>query len=82
MSSYSSSSNFSYGYPTPGPQTPTPQEIMNHVFFLSEAEWKQAREELQFDYIVIGSGFCAYAFAERILRGKPDANILMLERGP
>jgi choline dehydrogenase-like flavoprotein len=81
MSSYSSSSNFSYGYPTPGPQTPTPQEIMNHVFFLSEAEWKQAREELQFDYIVIGSGFCAYAFAERILRGKPDAKILMLERG-
>ncbi len=35
---------------------------MNHVFFVSNSEWKQVREEQQFDYIIIGSAFCGYAF--------------------
>jgi len=30
----------------------------------------------------VGSGFCGYAFAERILRKSPKAKVLMLERGP
>ncbi|SFU39445.1 GMC oxidoreductase [Pseudoduganella namucuonensis] len=79
--SYASSPNFAHGFPTPGPQTPSAQQVMNHVFFLSEAEWKEAREQLRFDYIVIGSGFCALAFVERILRDRPDSAILVVERG-
>jgi choline dehydrogenase-like flavoprotein len=79
--SAASSANFNYGFPTPGPQNPTGQEVMNHVFFVSNTAWKQIREERQFDYIVIGSGFCAYAFAQRTLEGDPHARILILERG-
>ena len=55
---------------------------MNHVFFVSNSEWKQVREEQQFDYIIIGSAFCGYAFAQRVLAKRPETRILMLERGP
>jgi choline dehydrogenase-like flavoprotein len=82
MGAAASSSNFNHGYPTPGPQKPSAQQVMNHVFFLSEAEWKDARENQQFDYIVIGSGVCGYAFAERVLSNNPHARILIIERGP
>jgi choline dehydrogenase-like flavoprotein len=82
VSTASSSSNFNYGYPTPGPQNPTAQKIMDHLFFLSEAGWKQAREEGRFDFVVIGSGFCALAFTERMLRHDPNSRILIIERGP
>ncbi|WP_353929906.1 GMC oxidoreductase [Okeanomitos corallinicola TIOX110] len=78
---FSASSNFNHGYPTPGPQSPSGQKVMDHVFFVSETEWKKVREEMQFDYIIIGSGFCAYAFAERILKHDPHKNILIIERG-
>ena len=82
MSAVSSSQNFNHGFPAPGPQDPSPQKVMDHVFFLSEGEWKKVREEEQFDHIVIGSGFCAYAFAERTLTVNPHARILIIERGP
>ena len=82
MKTFASSPNLAYGYPTPGPQTPTPQKVMDHIFFLSEAEWKQAREQGTFDYIIIGSGFCSLAFAERVLMQDPHKKILIVERGP
>jgi len=82
MGQAAGSANFNYGYPTPGPQDPTPQRVMDHVFFLSEAQWKAARETQRFDYIIIGSGFCALGFAERTLKHDPNARILILERGP
>ncbi|MEC5160589.1 GMC oxidoreductase [Janthinobacterium sp. CG_S6] len=82
MKTYSSSKQFANGYPTPGPQHPTPQNVMDHVFFLSEGGWKEAREQDQFDYIIVGSGFCSLAFAERILGAKPHSKILIVERGP
>lgn len=81
MTNFSSSPNFANGFPTPGPQNPTSQNVMDHIFFLSETDWKIAREEEQFDYIIIGSGFCSLAFAERILSEKPKSKILILERG-
>jgi choline dehydrogenase-like flavoprotein len=80
--SSASSPNFNYGFPTPGPQNPTGQQVMDHVFFVSNTEWKQIREEEQFDFIILGSGFCGYAFAQRVLEQRPEARILMLERGP
>lgn len=81
MSAASSSTNFQHGFPTPGPQTPTGQEVMNHVFFLSQTEWKEVREEQQFDYIAIGSGFCALGFVKQVLENDPNARILIIERG-
>ena len=82
MGEAASSSNFNYGYPSPGPQNPTPQKVMNHVFFLSDGDWKQVRETERFDFIVVGSGFCALAFIERMLEHHPTKRILVLERGP
>jgi GMC oxidoreductase len=81
-SNFSSSPNLSHGFPTPGPQSPTAQKVLDHVFFLSEAGWKNVREESQFDYIIVGSGFCSLAFSKRILSKDPKARILILERGP
>lgn len=81
MGQYSSSPNFNYGYPTPGPQSPTSRDVMDHVFFMSNTEWKQIREEEHFDFIVIGSGFCSLAFVERTLKNNPFAKILIIERG-
>lgn len=81
MSNYSSSKNFKNGYPTPGPQNPDLDQILNHIYFTSNEEWKKIREENTYDYVVVGTGFCAYAFVERVLKNKPDARILMLERG-
>lgn len=82
MSAVTSSSNFNHGFPTPGPQTPTPQQVLDHVFFLSHSEWKRVREEEQFDYVIVGTGFCSLAFAKRILDKDPHSRILMIERGP
>ncbi|MBL8501397.1 MAG: GMC oxidoreductase [Nitrosomonas sp.] len=82
MGAASSSSNFNHGYPSPGPQLPTGQEVMDHVFFSSKTTWKEIREEREFDFIVIGSGPCGYGFVERIYRNNPKARILMIERGP
>ena len=75
------SENFQYGHPTPGPQSPTVQNVMDHVYFCSNSEWKQIREFKQFDYVVIGTGPCGLAFVERVLSQKPMSRILMLERG-
>jgi choline dehydrogenase-like flavoprotein len=82
MGSAASSQNFNWGYPAPGPQSPTPQKVMDHVFFLSEEGWKNTREKEQFDYVVIGSGPCALGFVERMLSKDPMKRILVIERGP
>jgi hypothetical protein len=81
MGAAAATPNFNYGFPTPGPQHPTGDKVMDHVFFLSNTGWKLIREDEQFDYIVIGSGICGYAFAERVLRTQPRANILIIEQG-
>ncbi len=82
MGTSASSVNLNHGFPTPGPQTPTGQKVMDHVFFLSNEGWKKAREEGNFDFVVIGSGFCCLAFIERVLRKDPHCRILVIERGP
>ena len=82
MSAVSSSPNFNYGFPAPGPQSPSPQKIMDHVFFLTEEAWKEVREFKRFDYVIIGSGPCGLAFAERAYKHNPTSRILMIERGP
>ncbi|MBY0240465.1 MAG: GMC family oxidoreductase [Burkholderiaceae bacterium] len=79
--SAAASDKLQHGFPTPGPQSPTSQEVMDHLFFLSNAGWKQARETVPYDHVIIGSGFCALAFAQRTREKHPQANILIVERG-
>ncbi len=82
MATASSSAKLANGFPTPGPQHPSGQRVMDHVFFLSNAGWKEAREDTSYDYVIVGSGFCALAFAERALKNQPASRILIVERGP
>lgn len=70
-----------YGYPSPGPQNISADEIMNSLFFLTDEQWDTERRNADYDYVVIGSSFCAYAFVKQVLQNKPDAKIMMLERG-
>jgi hypothetical protein len=91
MAYASAGTNYYHGFPTPGPQNPTVTQVMNHIYFGSEEKWKECREKLVFDYVVIGSGFCSYAFVDRIIKNaikncSPEQelkipNILVLERG-
>jgi choline dehydrogenase-like flavoprotein len=82
MKTASSAPNFNYGFPTAGPQNPSGSAVMDHVFFVSQSDWKQVREEDDFDFIIIGSGFCALGFADKALKNNPKARILIIERGP
>ena len=70
-----------FGYPSPGPQNISSNDIMNNLFFLTDEQWDVERRQTDYDYVVIGSSFCAYAFIKQALKNKPDAKIMMLERG-
>ncbi|KAH7629798.1 hypothetical protein B0T09DRAFT_136639 [Sordaria sp. MPI-SDFR-AT-0083] len=70
-----------YGYPVPGVQSPTPTSVMALNYFASDQTWGNILAHGDFDYIVIGSGFTAYAFIQKALDLDPGAKILCLERG-
>ena len=70
-----------FGYPIPGPQTPTVEDVVTNAFFVHEEDWKAVRESGDFDYVVVGSGFCCLGFVTRVLTNNPYARILILERG-
>lgn len=64
-----------------GQQDPRMPPVLDQVYCLTEAQWQQARSVLRFDYIVAGGGSCALAFAERMLKQRPHAAILLLDDG-
>ena len=70
-----------YGYPVPGPQYITSDEVMNEIFFLTDEKWHFERRKANYDYVIIGSSFCALAFVKRALKNNPDAKIIIIERG-
>lgn len=70
-----------YGYPTPGPQDPTGQTVMESEFFLSNEQWENARGNNSYELVIIGTGFCGLAVATRALEINPATRILMIERG-
>ena len=49
--------------------------------FMSKERWDECRKEGSFDYVVLGSSFCAWAFTQRMLHQNKQAKILILERG-
>jgi choline dehydrogenase-like flavoprotein len=69
------------GYPVPGPQAVSAEQIAGGAFFAGHGDW-DAVANADYDFIVIGSGPTAVAFVEQSLKHNPRAAILMLERGP
>ena len=78
---YYQESKSHYGYPTPGKQNVTAEDIMNSHYFMTAEEWEENRKHGRFDYVIIGSSFCSLAFTTRALENNPDAKILIIERG-
>lgn len=59
----------------------TGTDLMQNAFFLSGEEWSNDREAGIFDYIIIGSSFCALAFVKKIISTCPQAKCLIVEGG-
>ena len=78
---YYDESNLDYGYPAAGKQNVTAEGIMNSNYFMTDKEWDENRKCGCFDYVIIGSSFCALAFTTQALKKNPDAKILIIERG-
>ena len=70
-----------YGYPLPGKQNTTPQEVMTQMFFVPDDEWERICQSGEFDYVVIGSSYCALGFITKVAENNPKAKILVLEQG-
>ena len=68
------------GYPVPGPQAPTSEEIAGRAFFASACDW-QTVLRTSYDFIVIGTGPTGVAFVTQALAKNPQAKILVLDRG-
>ncbi|MFT3856712.1 MAG: GMC oxidoreductase [Aquabacterium sp.] len=68
------------GYPVPGPQQTSADQMATQAFFTSQAQWQQIQQQ-PFDFIVIGTGPTGVAFIEQALKRNPQARILVLERG-
>jgi choline dehydrogenase-like flavoprotein len=73
-------SGTAFGYPVPGPQGASADQIAGHAFFANPADWP-ATANAAYDFIVIGSGPTAVAFVDQAYKNNPHAAILMLERG-
>ena len=69
------------GYPTPGRQEVPVHEIMSDFYFLTDEQWEKDRTSSGFDYVIIGSSFCALGFTHRMLQNNPNAKVLIIERG-
>ena len=70
-----------YGFPTPGPQHVSVDKVMTDIYFISDREWNAERSTGAFDYVIIGSSFCALGFTHQMLQNNPKAKILIIERG-
>ena len=68
------------GYPNPGPQNATAEQIAGSAFFVKPEDWSHI-QTATFDFIVIGTGPTAVAFIEQTLKLNAHAKILILERG-
>ena len=69
------------GHPSAGRQDVPVSEVMTRIFFMSDERWENCRKCSSFDYVVVGSSFCAWAFTDRMLEKNAKARILILERG-
>ncbi|KAI0508580.1 FAD/NAD(P)-binding domain-containing protein [Xylaria bambusicola] len=69
------------GFPGPTVQQPTPDKVLNDIFFMSEENWDDLGSLNAYDYVVVGSGCTALAFVHETLQLNPHKKILIIERG-
>ena len=63
------------------PQNISEDGLINSLPFMSDSEWEANRTKGNFDYVIIGSSFCATGFTCQLLKNNPNANILIIEGG-
>ncbi|RXW23453.1 hypothetical protein EST38_g2427 [Candolleomyces aberdarensis] len=73
--------NNAYGFPTPGPQSPTAATATTKHYFVEESTWQDILDHGEYDDVVVGSGLCALAYIDEALEKNPHRKILVLERG-
>ncbi|KAL1730889.1 hypothetical protein EV714DRAFT_209958 [Schizophyllum commune] len=73
--------NNQYGYPRPGPQSPTAAQATAAHYFVEDPTWANILDHGQFQDVVVGSGLCALAYVDEALTKDPNRKILILERG-
>ncbi|KAI5885619.1 FAD/NAD(P)-binding domain-containing protein [Schizophyllum commune H4-8] len=73
--------NNQFGYPRPGPQSPTAAQATAAHYFVEDPTWANILDHGQFHDIVVGSGMCALAYVDEALKRDPNRKILILERG-
>ena len=62
-------------------QNITTNEVMKKMFFVTDEEWEKIKLAEEFDYVVVGSSFCALGFIAKVAKNNPTAKILVLEQG-
>ena len=78
---FTGSTESNSGYPVPGKQNIAPQDVMTQMFFVGDEEWGKLCQAGDFDYVVIGSSYCALGFITKVAENNPKAKILVLEQG-
>lgn len=68
-----------HGYQNPGLQNISANEVI--AYFVSNRDLEKDVTDGNFDYVVIGSSFCAMGFIHQVLIRNPNAKILIIERG-
>ena len=61
------------------PQNSSDNEVVASSSFLFGEEW--GKYATDFDYVIVGSSFCAMGFLCQVLKNRADAKILIVERG-
>lgn len=70
-----------FGFPVPGGQFPVAAAATVAHYFVDDTKWNNIMSHSAFDDIVVGSGFCAFAYVDEALKRDPFRKILILERG-
>ena len=65
----------------PSANNVTTKDILNNHYFMTDEEREKKRHQGNYDYVIIGSYFCTLAFVTQALKNKPDAKVLLIERG-
>ena len=56
-------------------------DIMTNLYFETDAQWEIDRTSGDFDYVIVGSSFCALGFTHQMLKNNPTVKILVIDRG-
>ena len=56
-------------------------ESDHELFIADEQQLRDRCSSGDFDFVVVGSGFCCFSFVQRVLEKNPSARVLILEKG-